>query len=150
MTAASSGKGRVRASPLSRFSQPSLRLRPVHPNLALLPTQLALLLTMSLVARTSALRRQIVLPRASVPSRGVHGYKVCALVLLRNCDESLNSGPTSTYLSIMRGRSPYLAPKLPSFFSLGSLYHSLPLTTSCMSKIFGRRCHVGLTAVSFQ
>jgi hypothetical protein len=34
---------------------------------------------MSLVARTSALRRQIVLSRASVPSRGVHDYKVCAL-----------------------------------------------------------------------
>jgi hypothetical protein len=49
------------------------------PNLALLPTQLALLLTMSLVARTSALRRQIVHSRAFVPSRGVHGYKVCAL-----------------------------------------------------------------------
>ncbi|KAF8484944.1 hypothetical protein DFH94DRAFT_689306 [Russula ochroleuca] len=30
---------------------------------------------MSLVARTSALRRQIVHSRAFVPSRGVHGYK---------------------------------------------------------------------------
>lgn len=33
-------------------------------------------LTMSLLARTPALRRQIVQSRAFVPSRGVHGYKV--------------------------------------------------------------------------
>jgi len=67
-----SDAARVWASPFGRFTRPS------SPDRAL-PTQLALLLTMSLVARTSALRRQIVHSRAFVPSRGVHGYKVCAL-----------------------------------------------------------------------
>jgi hypothetical protein len=36
---------------------------------------------MTLVARTSALRRQVIQSRALVPSRGVHGYKVCSLKL---------------------------------------------------------------------
>ena len=49
----------------------------IQPRLAL-PTQLALFLTMSLVASTSVLRRQILHSRAFVPSRGVHDYKVCA------------------------------------------------------------------------
>ena len=36
---------------------------------------------MTLVARTSALRRQVIQSRALMPSRGVHGYKVCSLNL---------------------------------------------------------------------
>ena len=39
---------------------------------------------MTLVVRTSALRRQVIQSRAFMPSRGVHDYKVYSLNLSRD------------------------------------------------------------------
>lgn len=46
----------------------------LQPNIIYIYSQL----TMTLVARSSALRRQVIQSRAFVPSRNVHDYKVCS------------------------------------------------------------------------
>ena len=91
-------------------------------------------LTMSFLARTPALRRQIVQSRVFVPSRGVHGYKVYIHSSNLQTVALLTFGCTySTCHSTMKVQRQFSAPRLPSSFSLGSPSLGSPLTTRCMS-----------------
>ena len=135
--------GPSRASPpvnlrlLSRTCSPQLNL-----------TQLALLLTMSLVARSSALR-QTLHSRALVPSRGVHGYKVC--LFYSSYNEKLSHLRAHQHIPFnYEGSKAVFGTKVAVFLLSG---FSIPFIASWYSlyvKVFGCRCHVGLTAVTFQ